>query len=62
MESDQSVVLLTVTQEMIEKCPFPEQKCLECLSNACKPDPMADPMGGVDWDDDDFGDDEDIQF
>ena len=60
MENSQPVVLLTVTQEMIENCPFPEPRCLECLSEACKPTPMADPMGGVDWDDDGFEDDEDI--
>jgi len=40
MENNQSVILLTVTEEMLKNCPFSEQRCLECLSQACKPDPM----------------------
>jgi hypothetical protein len=40
MAKKQKIVLLTITQEMIKKCPFPEQRCLGCLSQACKPDPM----------------------
>jgi len=33
-------VLMTVTEEMLKNCPFSEQRCFECLSEACKPDPM----------------------
>ena len=35
-----SIVLVTVTEEMKKNCPFGELRCVECLSQACKPDPM----------------------
>jgi len=41
---NKSVVLLSITEEMVKNCPFSEQRCFECLSQACKPDQMEDDM------------------
>lgn len=39
MKNNQPVVF-TVTEEMKKNCPFGELRCFECLSQACKPDPL----------------------
>ena len=42
MKDAKSVVLITITEEMKQKCPFSTINCLHCLSQACKHDPLED--------------------
>jgi hypothetical protein len=39
--NQQTAVLVKITEEMRSNCPFDVLRCVECLSQACKPDPMA---------------------